>query len=190
MVSKAAAKSGILGVVATLVVTPLLTSAMAAQAAPAPETLLSCAMSGKAAFSPALSLNPSGQRTRLEVHGNATRCRSGIGVTSAEFSGSMTGRMSCTSPPRNVDGDVRITWTYADGSTAKSTAKFALDLKGDLSDPSEPITGTFTGESTEGEFKGNEHTGRGRVDSAGVARGCFTGGLESLKFNGTYQMSR
>ncbi|MFC7342956.1 hypothetical protein [Saccharopolyspora griseoalba] len=192
MVPKNRTKSGVLGAVAALLAAPLLFAAPAAHAAPAPEVLLSCDLSGKAGFSPALSLNPSGESTRIRVDGAATACRSGsgIGVTSAKFGGTLNGRMSCTAPPRDVDGDVQITWTYADGSTRKSTAKFALDMRGDLANPSKPITGTFTGQSTDGEFEGNRHTGRGRIDSAGIARDCLTGGLGSVKFNGTYEMSR
>lgn len=193
MFPKTGKKSGILGAAVTLLAAPLLT-APPAQAAPAPasETLLSCDMSGKASFAPALSLNPSGQRTRVNVTADATGCssRSGLDVTSARLTGAMVGHMSCSSPPRDVNGDIEITWTRADGSTAKSTANFALDLRGDLSNPSKPITGTFTGQNTDGAFKGNEHRGQGRIDSSGLARGCFTGGLESLNFNGSYRLTK
>lgn len=193
MVSKIGKKSGILAASMTLLAAPLLI-APPTQAAPepAPEKLLSCDMSGKASFAPALSLNPSGQRTRVNVTAEATRCssRSGLDVTSAQLTGALTGRMSCSSPPRDVNGDVEITWTRADGSTATSTANFALDLRGDLSNPSKPITGTFTGQNTDGAFRGNEHRGQGKIDSSGLARGCFTGGLESLNFNGSYRMTK
>jgi hypothetical protein len=198
MLSKFGKKSAVFGAATAMVAAPLLSSALTAQASPepspAPAPVLSCDMSGKATFSPALSLNPMGKSTQMKVEGEATGCQDNgqrqNKVVSAKFSGALSGQMSCTSLPRDVGGDVDITWTYADGSTEKSTANFVLNMNGDLSDPSKPITGEFTGESKDGEFKGNKHTGSAKIDPASLAGGCLAGGIESMEFGGKYKMSK
>lgn len=205
MVSKLGKKSGILGAAAALAAAPVLAATMTAQAAPqpapapAPETLLSCDMSGKAEFSPALSVNPAGESTQMKVSGEATGCEGQSqrqdGVVSAKFSGALEGQMSCTSLPRDVGGDVEITWTYEDGSTKTSTADFNLNMEGDLTNPNEPVKGAFTGSTTDGEFAEAKHEGKAEIDPASLAGGCAGGavtgsGLESMAFNGSYEMTK
>ncbi|MFC7342938.1 hypothetical protein [Saccharopolyspora griseoalba] len=200
MLSNFGKKSTVLGAAAAMVAAPLLSGALTANAsperspAPAPEAVLTCDLSGTAEFSPALSLNPAGESTQMKVEGEASGCKGQAArqdeVVSAKFSGDLSGKMSCTSLPRGVGGDVEITWTYADGSTKTSTADFELNMEGDLSKPSQPITGAFTGEGTDGEFKGNKHTGKADIDPSSLAGGCLTGGVKSMDFSGSYEMSK
>ena len=198
MLSTLGKKSGIVAAAAALATAPLLTAALTAQAAPAPapeaKALLSCAMNGTAQFSPALSGNPMGADTRMAVTGEATECkpagREAEGVVSATFKGDLQGQMSCTSLPRGVGGDVDITWKYEDGSTKTSTANFDLSLEGDLTNPSKPAGGAFTGKTTNGEFADAQHKGSAQFDLASAAGGCVAGGLSSLDFAGKYELSQ
>lgn len=190
MLSKLGKKSAIFASAATLVIAPLIVTSMTAQAEPesSAQTLLTCNLSGKADFSPALGLNPAGQSTEMAVQGQATDCQGDVDVASATFEGALSGQMSCTSLPRDVGGQVDITWKAADGSTTTSKATFNLAMEGDLSNPTNPITGQFTGENTEGSFSGAKHNGEAKINPASVAGGCLTGGVQSMEFDGEYSL--
>ncbi|TDD90886.1 hypothetical protein E1202_07185 [Saccharopolyspora karakumensis] len=198
MLSKFGKKSGIFGATAALVAAPLIAATVSAHAEPSPapdaKALLSCDLSGTAAFAPALSMNPAGADTQLKVDGQATNCapagRAAEGVVSATFTGDMAGKMSCTSLPRGVGGDVDITWKYEDGSTKTSKANFELNLEGDLTNASKPAGGAFTGKTTSGEFAESSHKGSAQFDLASAAGGCMAGGLNSLDFAGKYELSQ
>jgi hypothetical protein len=198
MLSKLGTKSGIFSAAAVLAAAPLLAGALTAQADPAPapdaKTLLTCELTGSAAFSPALSANPLGANTMMKVDGQAANCkpagRAAEGIVSATFTGDLAGKMSCTSLPRDVGGDVDITWKYEDGSTKTSKADFSLNMQGDLSNPGQPVTGAFTGKTVDGEFSNAQHKGSGQFDMASAAGGCLAGGLDSLDFAGKYELSQ
>lgn len=198
MLSKIGTKSGIFSAAAVLAAAPLLAGALTAQAEPSPapeaKTLLTCDLNGTASFSPALSANPFGANTQMKVDGQAANCkpagRAAEGIVSATFTGDLAGRMSCTSLPRDVGGDVDITWKYEDGSTKTSKADFSLNMEGDLSNPGQPVTGAFTGKTVDGEFTDAQHKGSGQFDMASAAGGCLGGGLSSLDFGGKYELSQ
>ncbi|MEB3367449.1 hypothetical protein [Saccharopolyspora mangrovi] len=198
MLSKIGTKSGIFSAAAVLAAAPLLAGALTAQAEPSPapdaKALLTCDLNGTAAFSPALSANPLGANTQMKVDGQAANCkpagRAAEDVVSATFTGDLAGKMSCTSLPRDVGGDVDITWKYEDGSTKTSKANFSLDMQGDLSNPDQPVTGAFTGKTVDGEFAEAQHKGSGQFDMASAAGGCLGGGLSSLDFGGKYELSQ
>ncbi|MDI2027050.1 hypothetical protein QFW96_00440 [Saccharopolyspora sp. TS4A08] len=198
MLSQFTKKSAITGAAAALVAAPLL-GALTAQAAPSPapedaKAVLSCDLSGTAEFAPALSANPLGEQTQMKVSGDAKNCapagREAADVESATFSGDLAGTMSCTSLPRDVNGDVDITWKLKDGSTETSKANFALNMEGDLTNPGQPVTGAFEGETTDGEFADAKHKGTGKFDMASAAGGCLAGGLSTLDFAGEYELSK
>ncbi|MEV4644399.1 hypothetical protein [Saccharopolyspora sp. NPDC049357] len=198
MLSKLGTKSGIFGAAAVLAAAPLLAGALTAQADPSPapeaKTLLTCELKGSSSFAPALSGNPFGANTQMKVDGQAANCKpaskAAEGVVSATFTGDLSGKMSCTSLPRDVGGDVDITWKYEDGSTKTSKANFSLNMQGDLSNPGQPVTGSFTGKTVNGEFTDAQHKGTGQFDMASAAGGCLGGGLSSLDFAGKYELSQ
>ncbi|WP_406689871.1 hypothetical protein REH65_28550 [Saccharopolyspora sp. ID03-671] len=189
-------KSALFGATAALAAAPLLGGLLTAQAAPAApdKALLTCDMTGTAQFSPALSGNPFGAATTMKVEGEAIGCTpSGSwaeDVESATFSGDLSGRMSCTSLPRDVGGDVDITWKFKDGSTETSKANFSLKLEGNPLRPSQGVSGAFVGETTDGEFADAKHKGTGKFDMASAAGGCLAGGLSTLDFAGEYELSK
>lgn len=52
------------------------------------------------------------------------------------------------------------------------------------------FSGVLSGQiGTDGEFKGNKHTGKAKIDPASLAGGCLAGGVNSMDFNGTYEMT-
>lgn len=199
MLSRIGKKSSVFGAAAFLAAAPLLAATLTAQAAPSPapenaKALLSCDLSGTAEFAPALSANPLGEQTQMKVSGEAKNCapagREAADVESATFSGDLAGTMSCTSLPRDVGGDVDITWKLKDGSTTTSKANFAMNMEGDLTNPGQPVTGAFVGDTTDGEFADAQHKGTGKFDMASAAGGCLSGGLSSLDFAGKYELSQ